>query len=223
MELLTISKAAKKLGVHPNSLRNWEKQGLIKPVRLPGGQRRYSIDELNRLLRSGQLTDGQEAVVLYARVSTKKQADAGNLERQMDRLRQYTRERNFTIKAEFMDIASGLNQKRRGLTNVLKLAERGEYKKLIIEYPDRLARFGYSYIERHLRYCGVEIIAIAEKEPEDAQSELVRDLLAIVASFSARLYCARGGKKIRQGFRELIAGVSQDEETEEKQKQIEQS
>ncbi|WP_143156989.1 MerR family DNA-binding transcriptional regulator, partial [Desulforamulus putei] len=38
MELLTISKAAKKLGVHPNSLRNWEKQGLIKPVRLPGGQ-----------------------------------------------------------------------------------------------------------------------------------------------------------------------------------------
>ncbi|MDI6603539.1 MAG: MerR family transcriptional regulator [Thermoanaerobacteraceae bacterium] len=27
MELLIISKAAKKLSVHPNSLRNWEKQG----------------------------------------------------------------------------------------------------------------------------------------------------------------------------------------------------
>ncbi|SHF29800.1 hypothetical protein SAMN02745133_02295 [Desulforamulus putei DSM 12395] len=51
------------------------------------------------------------------------------------------------------------------MTNVLKLAERGDYKKLIIEYPDRLARFGYSCIERHLRYCGVEIIAITEKEP----------------------------------------------------------
>lgn len=87
MELLTISKAAKKLGVHPNSLRNWEKQGLIKPVRLPGGQRRYSMDELNRLLQSGRLGTEQENVVLYARVSTKKQADAGNLERQMDRLR----------------------------------------------------------------------------------------------------------------------------------------
>ncbi|WP_333871632.1 IS607 family transposase, partial [Desulforamulus putei] len=146
MELLTISKAAKKLGVHPNSLRNWEKQGLIKPVRLPGGQHRYSMDELNRLLQSGQLTDSQEAVVLYARVSTKKQADAGNLDRQMERLRQYARERKFNVKAELTDIASGLNQKRRGLTNVLKLAEHGEYKKLIIEYPDRLARFGYSYI-----------------------------------------------------------------------------
>jgi predicted site-specific integrase-resolvase len=214
MELLTISKAAKKLGVHPNSLRNWEKRGLIKPVRLPGGQRRYSMDELNRLLQSGLLTDGQEVVVLYARVSAKKQADAGNLDRQMERLRQYARENGFTVRAEFTDVASGLNQKRRGLTNVLKLAEQGEYKKLIIEYPDRLARFGYGYIERHLRYCGVEIIPIAEKEPEDAHSELVRDLLAIVTSFSARLYGARGGKKIRQGFRELITEVARDEEAE---------
>ncbi|SHG78816.1 IS607 family transposase [Desulforamulus hydrothermalis] len=219
MELLTISKAAKKLGVHPNSLRNWEKQGLIKPVRLPGGQRRYSMDELNRLLQSGQLNDRQEAVVLYARVSTKKQADAGNLNRQLERLRQYVIESHYHVVAEVTDVASGLNQKRRGLTNVLKLAERGEYKKLIIEYPDRLARFGYSYIERHLRYCGVEIVAIAEKEPEDAQSELVRDLLAIVTSFSARLYSARGRKKVRQGFRELIAEASQSEKTEEQQEE----
>ncbi|OAT86323.1 IS607 family transposase [Desulfotomaculum copahuensis] len=214
MELLTISKAAKKLGVHPNSLRNWEKRGLIKPVRLPGGQRRYSMDELNRLLSSGQLSSEPEAVVLYARVSTKKQADAGNLDRQMEQLRQYAREKGFTVKAELTDVASGLNQKRRGLANVLKLAEQGEYKKLLIEYPDRLARFGYAYIERHLKYCGVEITAIAEKEPADAQAELVRDLLSIVTSFSARLYGARGGKKVRQGFRELIAGVGADEEAE---------
>ncbi|BCV21827.1 hypothetical protein hamaS1_18960 [Moorella sp. Hama-1] len=116
-----------------------------------------------------------------------------------------------------MDVASGLNRKRRGLTNVLKLAEQGEYKKLLIEYPDRLARFGYSYIERHLKYCGVEITAIAAKEPEDAPSELVRDLLSLVTSFSARLYGARGGKKVRQGFRELIAGVKPDAETEKEE------
>ncbi|MGI9863017.1 IS607 family transposase [Moorella naiadis] len=215
MELLTISKAAKKLGVHPNSLRNWEKRGLIKPARLPGGQRRYSMDELNKLSQSGQLTDGRKAVVLYARVSAKKQADAGNLERQMERLRQYAKENGFIVRAEFVDVASGLNQKRRGLTNVLKLAEQGEYRRLIIEYPDRLARFGYGYIERHLKYCGVEIIAIAEKEPEDAHTELVRDLLAIVTSFSARLYGARGGKKIRRELRELMAGVGADEEVGE--------
>ena len=219
MELLTISKAAKMLGAHPNSLRNWEKRGLIKPVRLPGGQRRYSMDELNRVLSSGQLSGEPEAAVLYARVSTKKQADASNLERQIERMRQYARGKGYIIRAEFTDVASGLNQKRRGLANVLKLAEQGEYKKLLIAYPDRLARFGYSYIERHLKYCGVEVIAIAEEELDDTQTELVRDLLSIVTSFSARLYGARGGKRVRQGLRELIAGVEQDEKTAKENKE----
>jgi len=187
------------------------------PVRLPSGQRRYPADEINRILGTGGVKAAPEAVVLYARVSTKKQADAGNLERQMERLRRYAQEHGFTVRAEFADTASGLNQKRRGLASVLKLAEQGEYKKLLIEYPDRLARFGYAYIERHLRYCGVEILSIAEKEPEDAQSELVRDLLSIVTSFSARLYGARGGKKVRQGFRALIAGVEPDEESEKEE------
>lgn len=70
-----------------------------------------------------------------------------------------------------------------------------------------------------MKYCCVEIIVIAKKESEDVNSELVRDLLAIVTTFSARLYGARGGKKVRQGFRELIAGVKQDEKTEKEQKE----
>lgn len=207
MELLSISQAAKKLGVHPNRLRAWEKQGLITPIRLPSGQRRYPIEEINRILGTGRIKATPDAVVIYARVSTKKQADAGNLKRQVERLGQYAQEQNYRIIAEYTDIASGLNQKRRGLAKVMKAAEQGEFKKLLIEYPDRLARFGYSYIERHLKYCGVEIIAAAEKEPEDSQTELVRDLLSIVTSFSARLYGTRGGKRVRQRFRELIAGV----------------
>ena len=135
MELLSISQAAKKLGVHPNRLRAWEKQGLLMPVRLPSGQRRYPVDEINRILGTGGVKAAPEAVVVYARVSTKKQADAGNLERQMERLQQYAGEKGFTVKAELVDIASGLNQKRRGLANVLKLAEQGKYKKTAHRIP----------------------------------------------------------------------------------------
>jgi predicted site-specific integrase-resolvase len=50
----------------------------------------------------------------------------------------------------------------------------------------------------------LEIEITLQKEPEDAHTELVQDLLAIVTSFSARLYGARGGRKVRHGFRELI-------------------
>ncbi|WP_211229967.1 hypothetical protein [Desulfovirgula thermocuniculi] len=69
---------------------------------------------------------------------------------------------------------------------------------------DRLARFGYAYLERHLNHCGVEIEVTSQKEPDDAHAELVQDLLAIVTSFSARLYGESLGRKVRQGFRELI-------------------
>jgi len=206
MQMLSISQAAKMLGVHPQRLRVWEKQGLIKPVRLPSGVRRYSLAEIERILRAGGAAPAPEpeAAVLYARVSTKKQADAGNLKRQLERLRAYAQGKGYRVAAEHSDVASGLNQKRRGLERVLKMAERGEFRKLLIEYPDRLARFGYAYLERHLRHCGVEIEVASEKEPEDARAELVRDLLAVVTSFSARLYGARGGRKVRRGFRELI-------------------
>lgn len=61
----------------------------------------------------------------------------------------------------------------------------------------------------------MEITAIVKKESADAQVELVRDLISIVTSFSVRLYGTEGGKKIRLGFRVLIAGAEPDEKAEE--------
>ena len=214
MELLSIGEAAKRLGVHPNRLKAWEKQGLIKPVRLPSGHRRYPVEEINRILGTGGIKAEPDAVVFYVRVSTKKQADAGNLERQLERLRAYAREKGYRVVAEHSDVASGLNQNRRGLERVLKMAERGEFKKLLIEYPDRLARFGYAYLERHLKHCSVEIEVMSQKEPEDAHTELVQDLLAIVTSLSAWLYGTRGGRKVRQGFRELVEDAERERREE---------
>ncbi len=177
---------------------------MIRPVGLPSGHRRYPMEEINRILGTGEAKAEPEAVALYDRVSTKKQADAGNLERQLERLRAYAKEKGYRVVAEHFDVASGLNQNRRGLERMLKASERGEFRRLLIEYPDRLARFGYAYLERHLRHCGVEIEVTSQEEPKDAHTELVQDLLAIVTSFSARLYGSRGGRKIRRGFRELI-------------------
>lgn len=39
--LLTISEAAKRLGVHPNTLRKWADNGTIQVVMLPSGYRRF--------------------------------------------------------------------------------------------------------------------------------------------------------------------------------------
>ncbi|WP_438267579.1 MerR family transcriptional regulator [Hydrogenibacillus schlegelii] len=80
MELLSIREAAKKLGVHPNRHREWDKKLHIRPIRLTSGQRRYPTEEIDRIQKAGGMNETEaDAVALYARISTKKEADAGNL------------------------------------------------------------------------------------------------------------------------------------------------
>jgi len=67
------------------TLINYEKKGLIKPLRTPGGVRRYKVEDIEKLL--GMLENKQQELetnLLYARVSIKKQAEY--LENQVKRL-----------------------------------------------------------------------------------------------------------------------------------------
>jgi MerR family transcriptional regulator/heat shock protein HspR len=51
-----ISVAAELVGMHPQTLRVYERRGLLDPYRTPGGTRRYSQDDLNRLLLIQELS-----------------------------------------------------------------------------------------------------------------------------------------------------------------------
>ncbi len=51
-----ISVAAELAGVHPQTLRIYERKGLIQPYRTPGGTRRYSEADLERLALISELT-----------------------------------------------------------------------------------------------------------------------------------------------------------------------
>lgn len=54
-----ISVAAELVGLDPQSLRLYERRKLINPERTPGGTRRYSSDDIDRLRRiSGLLEEG---------------------------------------------------------------------------------------------------------------------------------------------------------------------
>lgn len=52
-----ISVAAELAGVHPQTLRIYERRGLIEPYRTPGGTRRYSQEDIERLAMIQELTD----------------------------------------------------------------------------------------------------------------------------------------------------------------------
>lgn len=52
-----ISVAANLAGMHPQTLRIYERRGLIEPFRTPGGTRRYSDEDLARLALIQELTE----------------------------------------------------------------------------------------------------------------------------------------------------------------------
>lgn len=47
--LLTISQAAARLGVHPDTLRAWADKGLVPVIKLPSGYRRFVPEEIERV------------------------------------------------------------------------------------------------------------------------------------------------------------------------------
>lgn len=52
-----ISVAAELAGVHPQTLRIYERKGLVDPARTSGGSRRYSDADIEQLRRISELTD----------------------------------------------------------------------------------------------------------------------------------------------------------------------
>src|SRR6188474_1197573 len=55
--LYVISVAAELAGVHPQTLRIYERKGLLDPARTGGGSRRYSEFDIERLRRIQELTN----------------------------------------------------------------------------------------------------------------------------------------------------------------------
>lgn len=54
--MYVISVAAQRAGMHPQTLRIYERRGLLQPARTRGGNRRYSDTDIARLRRIAELT-----------------------------------------------------------------------------------------------------------------------------------------------------------------------
>jgi len=202
-KLITPHQAAKLLNVWPHTLRRWENEGKLKPLRTPGGHRRYKESQVMIMMGEEPVKNDVKRCAIYARVSTAKQAEAGNLQRQKERLITYAVEKGYQVKAIYTEIASGLNENRRELARLAKTAPKDEIDFIIIEYKDRLARFGYKYLEQYYRSYGIEINIVELDEEKSPQEELVEEMIAIVTSFSAKIYGKRGGR-VAKKLTELI-------------------
>ena len=124
-----------------------------------------------------------EKIVLYSRVSTSTQKEDGI--RQLERLRNFAAASGLKIHKEYLEIASGLNQNRKILNSILKDKS---ITKIIVEYKDRLTRFGFELIASSLEAQNRKIIVLNNTECKD---DLVKDVIDFLTSICARLYSKR--------------------------------
>jgi putative resolvase len=155
--LLTPSEAAAALGISIRTLYRWEEADKLHTVRTVGNQRRIPIEEVSRLCRLGRGQPGAERCELYARVSSVRQEQDGNLSRQMERLKQAADARGYEVVAQLAEQASSLNEKRTGMRKLLRLIKEQAVEVIVLEYPDRLVRFGFSYLEEAFSWQGVRL------------------------------------------------------------------
>lgn len=189
--LIGVAGARSMLGVSSRTLRRYTAEGRLPDRRSPGGRRIFSLAEIAAIQhRRGRATPefGAGAVVLYGRVSSRRQAQAGELERQMDALRRRAQARR--VAGEFTDVASGLSDRRSGLRRALRACLSPEVTELWVTDFERLARFGVGVIEQLLSAHGVQIVVVCDGGAiaSSADSDLVRDLLWVVTACSGRLY-----------------------------------
>lgn len=88
--LFSISVAAELAGLHPQTLRIYEREGLLQPVRSAGGTRRYSRNDVLRLQQIGALT-GEGLNMAGIRRVLQLQAETRQLQAEITRLRKLRR------------------------------------------------------------------------------------------------------------------------------------
>jgi predicted site-specific integrase-resolvase len=200
MKYYSSKKVTEILGVTAQTLRNWDKEGKLKPSYVKSnGYRYYSEDSILSYTQERK-TKKNLNVIGYARVSSKKQSD--DLERQVNNLKTYL-DSKYTDYEIITDIGSGINYANPGLKKLIEKINRKEVDLIVVLYKDRLLRFGFELVEYFAELNNVKI-EILDKIDKNQDQELAEDLVQIITGFSCKIQGKRKNKT-----KELIDEFSQ--------------
>ena len=190
-EQYTVGEVAKLLGVHVKTVQVWDRTGVLPFSRTHTNRRILPKDKIIELLDSRGLLYKDEKDnkrdVIYARVSSHEEMNKGDLDRQvMFLVNSISDLKNPLILSE---VGSGLNDKRKKLLQLIEMIFKKEVDRVFVIHKDRLTRFGFHYLEAICKSQGVSIVVIKDISKEKSiEEELTEDMMALVASFSGKLY-----------------------------------
>ncbi len=202
---MRISEFAKRVGLHPQTVRGMIKRGELKPFVTPSGQYRFTEEHIKQVL--GISEDKRGKTVIYARVSTQKQKEY--LQNQVEVCRQFLASRGLQVDEIITDTASSFNFKRKGLNKLLDMCFNGEVKTVCIYSKDRLSTVAYDLFEQMLRRLGIGVLIVENSErliTDEQLKDAVEEMISFVHYITSKIYGSRSYKreKIEECIKEVI-------------------
>lgn len=190
MTFISIGQVCEILGISISTAYRWLKLGKLKETfRTLGNHRRFNKQDILNLYTPADTTE--RLTILYARVSSHDQKN--DLITQEQKLVQYAMQKQYTNTQLISDLGSGLNYKKSGLKQLLKLIFTQKVKRLIINHKDRLLRFGSELVFTLCQYFNVDVIILEEKTLSFEET-LTCDVIELMTVFCAKLYGKRSHK-----------------------------
>ena len=155
-----IGEFAKRVGCSVTTVRRWEAAGRITARRTPAGQRYFDDTDVRRVLQPG-FRDGTRRVIVYCRVSSPGQKD--DLASQVTAMGQFCVARGLPVDRWVTEVGGGMNLTRPKLLAVMSDVKAGRVATLVVAHKDRLARFGFEYLDHEATRAGCEIL-VANQE-----------------------------------------------------------
>jgi excisionase family DNA binding protein len=207
MGLVRLAVAAKRLGVHPATLRLWADRGEIPFCWVGRSQpeRRFEESDLDAFLGAGPV-ERARVEVAYVRVSGASGQET-SLAAQEEELRRTSAGQ---VSVVYKDRSSGLRESRPGLDRLLRDAAEGRFTVVRVTHVDRLARFGVAWIVALLSDRGVSVEVLHEKGSAGGMDELLADFMSLVATFAGRMYGIRSRDARRRLLAQAAAGTGVD-------------
>jgi putative resolvase len=134
-----------------------------------------------------------QKVAVYARVSSAE--NRMDLESQAERVVGFCQARGWQVAKIVKECGSGVNDQRPLLLGLLADTS---ISHLVVEHKDRCSRIGVPYIQTLLATQGRELVIVHEADSE--QNDLLQDFVAIITSFTTRLYGRTQASRKRSQF-----------------------